>query len=124
MAQKIATICDRHLETTGEEVPAVSWSVGIAPTIAGDTRPVDIDLCDECAKDLDDVIAMVTAYGRSTKPRKRRHRATSTPDGEVAAHVCPVAGCGRSFPKRQGVSMHVTRMHGAKLTELEAAAGG
>jgi hypothetical protein len=126
MAQKITTICDRHLEITGEEVEGQGWTFGASPEGVESPEIYTVDLCEECSKDLVDTVRMVRELGRPLNPRRRRrghHGKAPAPAADEVAHACPFPDCGRAFPTRQGVAMHVTRAHGVRLLEYEAERG-
>lgn len=94
MAQIIKTICDIHYDQD-EEVPGEQYTI----TLNG--RTVEIDLCDEDAKELLDVWAVLVGHGRVDRRERRR------PNGSPA--VCPI--CKERFARPQGLGAHKRFAH-------------
>lgn len=69
MAQRIQTLCDEHL-SRGEEVDGTPLAFGLGP---GGTKltTYEADLCEVCAKELQDTLARFMELGRKVAgPRK------------------------------------------------------
>lgn len=97
MAKTIVTFCDRHLGDHDEEVPAVALRVAF-----GDSAPVEIDLCEECRKELVDPLAdFLSEHGQPTV--RPKNAAGRTP--------CPVPGCGASYKQNKGLKNHLATVH-------------
>jgi len=115
MSQRIMTFCDVH-GARDEDVPGRPFHVAVGvdgPAPASAT--VIVDLCDVCAKPLEDLFVELREVGRE-RGRTRGHRRTRGTAATYAAndageYLCPVADCDRSFGSAQGVSTHVTRSH-------------
>ena len=124
MAQVISTLCDECL-AGGSEVPAVTWGLTIdAP--GAKSAPYLIDACEMHAEPYAAVAKTLAEYGRRSDRKAPLPRVAAgpvpagatdfatTPAGE---HVCPVAGCGKSVPTRNGLISHVRRVHEMTLNE-------
>lgn len=108
MAQEITTICDvcssRGQRTEAEETVVVTVN----------RRAIEADLCVDCNNDLNNGLTYLFQVGRRPETLQLRipttgKRGKPQVGGEFA---CDVAGCEKSFPTLQGLSMHNTRAHG------------
>lgn len=127
MAQVISTLCDPHLTEDDIQVAGLPYRVGV--NLPGESRWgwFEVDLCPEHAEALTALSLSLSKYGRPfqpddtvTTPRRKvrpsdlARRKYAHPDLADPANpfVCDVDGCGRAFPKAQGLSMHKRRAHG------------
>ena len=135
MAQKIVTMCDAHMATTDDEVPAFAWEVTLlAP---GESKPTtwSVDLCRDHAKELLDLADTLNSVGRITegsrKARRANARATAdrqstpapkeahtapseplaAPNGSMVPTPCPVDGCDAVPATRKSLVSHLRHMH-------------
>jgi len=112
MSQRIVTYCDTH-QARDEDVLGQPYDVAFRVN-GGQFRFMTIDLCEDCAKPLGDVIKEVADSGREfqgdpveairTKrgPYKaRKSRAVQPVD---TGFVCDV--CSKTFQKAQGLASH------------------
>jgi uncharacterized C2H2 Zn-finger protein len=104
VAKQIVAWCDKHL-AQDEQVPAGTVQVALD---GGD--PVELDLCDPCAKEvLDPVRALVDEYGQPTADQ-----GGST--GDPVYH-CYARGCDKTFAHGRNLQKHLERIHGFVLPD-------
>lgn len=114
------TWCDRHLADKDEQVPASAM-----PEIQG----AQLDLCDDCAAPLLEVLALYETYGskgqRTPKLASVRKRAAAAPGKPASAQPvpgglpCPKALCDSVLVDRASLGAHARQTHGVTLGELE-----
>lgn len=75
-------------------------------------RAREIDLCERHHKELVEPLALaLTTFGRGGAAKASASSpAASKTVAATGTFVCDQ--CGRSFPKAQGLNMHITRTHG------------
>lgn len=125
--------CDRHLRQQGERVAVDSEP---PPVMLGGVTRV-LTLCEECAQlklTLAEWEQLLIAVGtrpdeeaKPPSPAARRALAASSPTVRVPTstgnegHLCPIEGCIRHtvpYGSRGSLATHVTRSHGATMSEL------
>lgn len=129
MAQKIVTLCDRHLTEHDEEVPGEPYRVGIQEP-GGRWRFIEIDLCKADAAEMTMFATWVEQYGRefqaprepgTGRGRKRAKPAPESPGEETrtvepGTFPCPV--CDYAGRSKSALMSHATRVHDKRLAEL------
>lgn len=112
MAQRIVTLCDIH-QSRDEEVAGSPWSVTITGP-GGKPSTFDVDLCDDDAKGLTDLLDVLRDVGRKAanpvgRPKTARAAPGVQPDTE-GRYVCPE--CGKTSTHAQGLGSHRLKAHG------------
>ena len=118
MAQVIRTLCDVHL-AEDVEVEGQTWEV-LVRKAGSRVQQREVDLCDECAKVLEQVAAFAADKGRTVPTANRapaaRPKATPSPDvstsGSKADAVHPCPDCDRTFTRPQALGAHRYQAHG------------
>lgn len=110
MSQVLLNLCDRH--DPHERVEGEPFTI----TVNGEV--IEIDLCADDAKPLQDLLTELREYGRTGKELAKRAR-TGEPrivdaEGQLA---CP--DCGAKFNSPQGLGMHRSRAHGVGSSDSE-----
>lgn len=130
MAQRIITLCDAHIAADdGEEAGGVEWQVSIT---APGAKPMAyaIDLCDDDAKPLRDLLAFLSDVGRRAQQQGRK-AAPKTPGsgGPVSSATmagvptegpiaCPVDGCDVTPASPDALQSHLRRHHDTSMAEV------
>ena len=137
MARTIVTLCDYCLTEGNQQVAGLPYRVGV--NLPGESRWgwVEVDLCPDHAEGLTDLSLFLSKYGRTFQPDDgptvkaagrvpcpqcgkslktqdsltKHIRALHENPQDPGPFVCDVDGCGRGFPKAQGLSMHIRRTH-------------
>jgi hypothetical protein len=114
VAQQLITYCDIHLTKLDERVVGTPFEIAVS----GFSGPTLVDLCDEHAQPLAEVLALLVDVGR--RPTKAAN-GVKLPSPEFQ---CPE--CDYQSISVQGLAMHRTKSHGvlsakkAKAAEREA----
>jgi len=119
MATLIIHVCDQHA-AAGEEVEAQGWSFSITPP-GERTKSFDVDLCEQCAKGLVDLVAHFDDIARRSAGPSAKARPAATGRAGVTlddpgAVACPE--CGQISANRASLGGHARRVHNTTLTEL------
>lgn len=137
MAQRIITLCDAHA-LHDAEAPGVQWEVTITAPGAKPTAYA-IDLCDDDAKPLRDLLEFLAEAGRRAvqqpgKPARKSggsggptgsHPATVGSPAAIAAGVptegpvpCPVDGCDMTPVSVDALGSHLRAHHDTSIAEV------
>lgn len=116
MSQRIAIDCDIHL-LRDETVPGQPLDVAIRVP-GGAFRAFTIDVCEACAKPLQDVFAEVAEAGRpfdGDLAKAIGSQKTAGRKPNPGDHVCP--HCGRTYATRESLGTHLRGQHNSGLTQ-------
>lgn len=133
MATEIVRLCDAHMARDDARVPASQYDV-VMRRVGDPFAFVSVDLCDDCAKPLSDLLSDLVELGRpfdeatltqvqagADKPAARRAAArVAAPIAQ--AHTagtgvqCPV--CDKTYANKSSLQSHTRGEHGKTLGEL------
>lgn len=131
MAQKIITLCDRHLTEHDEEVPGEPYRIGIQEP-GGRWRFIEVDLCKADAAEMSMFATWVEQYGREfdlpkgpggrRKPGpKPRQEIPGDQTVAVVEGTFPCPACDYRGPSKSALMSHAKRTHDKSLSELSGA---
>jgi len=136
----VRTLCDVCQGEGQDTDGAMTYRLGLNPPNETRWGWTEVDLCPDHAVGLTDLSVFLSKYGRAFQPEdpkasvaaqaricpqcgktyktqdslgkhlKSQH-SEAPGSGSSGPFVCDVDGCGRSFPKAQGLSMHQRRTH-------------
>lgn len=120
MAQRIVLVCDQHQAENQEDVPAVTWRIGVQVP-GGRFATYDVDACPDHAKPFLELAQYLSDVGRPVKGSHLQARDRSGDQGEPEAdRTCPT--CGFVSVNRTAMRTHLRAQHNQSLAEAQGTA--